>query len=58
MQQYEYIKECGSCEYISYSFGSNGLLSGFICTFPRFVGTPVELYDNCHLPRNIRDLSI
>lgn len=43
-------QECGGCYYISYSFGSNGLLSNFICTHRLNFGKVVDLYDICHIP--------
>lgn len=44
------FRECGACPYISYSFGSNGLLQGFVCHHPYHCGKIVELYDYCDVP--------
>lgn len=43
--------ECGACPYMSYSFGSNGLLSGFVCHHPYHLGKEVTLYTICDVPQ-------
>lgn len=48
-KDFEYLRECGSCPYISYSFSGSGWLVGFVCHHPKYLGRAVELYDFCHI---------
>lgn len=44
------FRECGACPFMSYSFGSNGLLHGFVCHHPYHLGKEVDLYSICDVP--------
>lgn len=47
-KDFEQLRECGDCHYLTYSFSGSGWLVGFVCHYPSYCGRPVELYDFCH----------